>query len=215
MIQVLVVAASPIVRAGLLTMLTSNPELMLVGSISNIDSLGEEIQQLQPDVVLVDLGGNSESNWGKLLQLLEQQYLSAILVLTDELSAVSLGMVLRAGIRGILLDTSSEAEIIAAVEAIASGLVVLQPDAVENLLTKEASSIQPKATIPSQDSLTAREIEVLEMLGSGMGNKAIAKHLHISEHTVKFHLSSIFQKLGVATRTEAVSVGVRLGLILL
>lgn len=61
----------------------------------------------------------------------------------------------------------------------------------------------------------ATTLEVLEMLGSGMGNKAIAKHLQISEHTVKFHLSSIFQKLGVATRTEAVSLGVRLGLIML
>jgi DNA-binding NarL/FixJ family response regulator len=64
-------------------------------------------------------------------------------------------------------------------------------------------------------ALTPREIEVLQMLGSGLGNKAIAKKLNISEHTVKFHISSIFQKLDVSTRTEAATVGVRLGLIML
>jgi two-component system, NarL family, response regulator YdfI len=67
---------------------------------------------------------------------------------------------------------------------------------------------------PSAQILTSREIEVLVQIGAGLANKAIAQNLHISDHTVKFHISSIFQKLHVSTRTEAVKVGIGLGLIL-
>ncbi|NWF62258.1 MAG: response regulator transcription factor [Fischerella sp.] len=118
-------------------------------------------------------------------------------------------------IRGVLLNVCTESEIIATVEAVASGLVVLHPDAVEYLLNLPELSASNPALLNPVQALTPREIEVLDMLGSGLSNKAIAKRLQISEHTVKFHISSIFQKLGVSTRTEAVTVGVRLGLIML
>lgn len=213
MIQVMVVAASPVVRAGLLAVLTINPRLTVVGSASNLDAVLGEVGQLQPDVVLFDLGSNlQESVWEKLLLFQEEQYPAAIIVIVKELDSVNLEAALRSGVKGILADTSTELEIVAAVEALAAGLVVLHPDAVELLPFK--NSIPEKPLSPVQ-TLTPREIEVLEMLGSGMGNKAIATKLHISDHTVKFHVSSIFSKLGVSSRTEAVSVGVRLGLILL
>jgi two-component system, NarL family, response regulator YdfI len=86
---------------------------------------------------------------------------------------------------------------------------VIHPAAMEQF------NIQEKVAIDPVQILTAREVEVLIQIGSGLGNKAIAHHLHISEHTVKFHISSIFQKLDVATRTEAVTAGIRMGLILL
>ncbi|MGJ5634709.1 response regulator transcription factor [Nostoc sp. CALU 1950] len=148
--------------------------------------------------------------------LLEQQYALAMIVIVEELDNIDLETALRSGIRGILPSNSTESEIVAAVEAIAFGLVVLHPDAIELL------SIREKVVANPVQTLTPREIEVLGMLGSGLGNKAMsttgyayAKQLHISEHTVKFHLSSIFQKLSVSSRTEAVAVGVRLGLIML
>ena len=213
MIRVMVVAASPVVRAGLSAVLTSNPQLTVVGSASDLDALLREVQ-LQPDVVLLDLSSNlQQSVWEKLLSMQEQQYPSPIIALVDELDSINLEVALRSGVRGILPDTSTESEIIAAVEAIAFGLIVLHPDAVELLFLKE--SMREKVTLTPIQTLTPREIEVLEMLGSGLGNKAIAKRLHISDHTVKFHVSSIFGKLGVSSRTEAVTVGVRLGLIML
>jgi two-component system, NarL family, response regulator YdfI len=92
--------------------------------------------------------------------------------------------------------------------AIANGWLVIHPTAM-NLVTPEKTVINPVQI------LTAREIEVLIQIGAGLVNKAIAQNLHISEHTVKFHLSSIFQKLDVSTRTEAVTAGIRMGLILL
>jgi DNA-binding NarL/FixJ family response regulator len=213
MIRVMVVAASPVVRAGLSAVLTSNPKLTVVGSVSDLDALSREVQ-LQPDVVLLDLSSNlQQSVWEKLLLMQEEQYPLPILALADELDSINLEVALRSGVRGILPDTSTESEIMAAVEAIAFNLIVLHPDAVELLPLKE--SMREKVTLTPIQTLTPREIEVLEMLGSGLGNKAIAKRLHISDHTVKFHVSSIFGKLGVSSRTEAVTVGVRLGLIML
>lgn len=209
MIRVMVVATSPVVRAGLSAVVTSNPTLTVVGSASDLDVLTREVG-LQPDVVLLDLSGNlQQSVWEKLLLIQEEQYPLRIMVIVEELDSIDLEMALRSGVRGMLPSTSTESEIVAAVEAIAFGLVVLHPDFLELL------SIREKVVVNPVQTLTPREIEVLGMLGSGLGNKAIAKGLHISEHTVKFHLSSIFQKLGVSTRTEAVAVGVRLGLIML
>ncbi|MBN4002075.1 response regulator transcription factor [Nostoc sp. LPT] len=210
MIRVMVVATSPVVRAGLSTVVTTNPRLTVVGSASDLDVLASEVGQLQPDVVLVDLSGNfQQAVWEKLLIIQEQQYRLGIIVIVEELDSIDLETALRSGIRGILPSTSTESEIVAAVEAIAFGLLALHPDAAELL------SIREKVVANPVQTLTPREIEVLGMLGSGLGNKAIAKQLHISEHTVKFHLSSIFQKLNVSSRTEAVAVGVRLGLIML
>lgn len=215
MIRVLVVAASPVVRAGLSAVLTTNSKLIVVGTASDLDNLGGELEQLQPDVVLLDLGNNFQpSLWEKLLSL-QQQEPFVCLVLVDELDRIDLEAGLRGGVRGILPQTSTESEITAAVEAVAFGLMVLHPDAMESVLAFKSSNEREKIVATPVQTLTPREIEVLEMLGAGVGNKAIAKRLQISEHTVKFHVSSIFQKLGVSTRTEAVAVGVRLGLIML
>ena len=213
--RVFVIAASPVVRAGLSAVVASSPKLTVVGSASDVDALTTESEQLQPDVVLLDVSGNfQEFIWEKLLSSQQQQDLSAMIVLAD-VDSTDFEAALRAGIRGILPSTSTELEIVAAVEAIALGLVVLHSDTIESLFPLKESSVRQKATANPVQALTPREIEVLDMLGSGLGNKAIAKHLNISEHTVKFHVSSIFQKLSVSKRTEAVAVALRLGLIML
>ena len=103
-------------------------------------------------------------------------------------------------------------EIIAAVEAAATGLVVLHPEIIDFLLSRYSTVSSPTSPI---QALTPREMEILSMLALGLSNKNIAKKLQISEHTVKFHISSIFTKLGASSRTEAVTLGARLGLIML
>ncbi|ARV61671.1 helix-turn-helix transcriptional regulator [Nostocales cyanobacterium HT-58-2] len=216
MIRVFVVAASPVVRAGLSAVVTTSSKLTVVGDASDLDAFTREFEQLQPDVVLLDVSGSfQELVWEKLLAI-QQQDPYIIIVLADGLDSLDFEAALRAGVRGILPSTSTELEIVAAVEAIAvGGLVVLHSDTIESLLPLKGSSVPDKDKANPVQALTLREIEVLEMLGSGLSNKAIAKRLNISDHTVKFHVSSIFQKLGVSTRTEAVTVGVRLGLIML
>jgi two-component system, NarL family, response regulator YdfI len=211
MIGVMVVATSPVVRAGLAAVVGSaNSQMTVVGSAADLDTLTREIGQLQPDVVLLDLGSNPQSSiWEKLLLIQEEQYPVGFLMIVEEPESIDLEAAIRSGVKGILPDDCTESEIIAAAIAIAEGLVVLHPDFLELLPIREKVATTPVIT------LTPREIEVLQMLGSGLGNKAIAKHLQISEHTVKFHISSIFQKLAVSSRTEAVTFGVRLGLIML
>jgi two-component system, NarL family, response regulator YdfI len=216
-IRVMVVAAAPIIRSGLAAMLTTDQNMTVVGTIADLELLAPEVNRLRPEVILMDLGNfvgasslpDRPSIWEKLLSIQEVQDPIGIVVTIGDLESLDINGAMRAGVRGILPNNSSESQIIATVVAVSMGLVVLVPDAMELFY------IPGKVLENPGFSLTPREIEVLHGLGSGLGNKAIAYSLHISEHTVKFHISSIFQKLGVSTRTEAVTVGVRLGLILL
>ena len=115
------------------------------------------------------------------------------------------------GVRAVLPSDASAAEILAAIEAAAAGLAVIDPRDLEALLSAAA----PQPVAESATPLTARELEVLRMLAEGVANKTIAWKLSISEHTVKFHVAQILAKLNAGTRTEAVTVGIRKGLILL
>ena len=207
---VIVIAISPVIRMGLSAMLEDNRELTVVKSGSDIDSLTDEIIELQPDVVLLDW---NSSDFESISQ--SQQFISATIILLNELEDIDFKAILNARVKGILPQTSTESEIIAAVKAVASGLVVLHPEIINNLQLQTPTNLQPQIDIKFIQTLTPREIEILQMLTPGLSNKAIAKQLNISDHTVKFHVSSIFQKLNVSTRTEAVAVGVRLGLIML
>ena len=207
---VIVVAVSPVIRMGLSAMLDDNPELTVVKSGSDIGSFTDDIILLQPDVVLLDWNSNDFESISQ-----SQQFISATIILLNELEDIDFGAILNSGVKGILPQTSTESEIIAAVKAVASGLVVLHPEVIENLQLQKSTNLQQQTDIKSIQTLTPREIEILQMLTPGLSNKAIAKQLNISDHTVKFHVSSIFQKLNVSTRTEAVAVGVRLGLIML
>ena len=107
----------------------------------------------------------------------------------------------------------SPGQLAAALQAAASGLVVLHPAHFDSAVP--AASVAPRFLDELAEPLTPRESEVLQMLASGLGNKEIAAKLAISEHTVKFHVASILGKLGAASRTEAVSLGIRRGLVLL
>jgi two-component system, NarL family, response regulator YdfI len=209
-IRVLIVATAAIVRSGLAAMLALDRTIVVVGTTANLELLGSDVDRLRPDLILLDLGTEHRPDlWEKLLSIQESQDPIGIILTVANFDRLNINAAMGAGVRGILPDTSTEAELIAAVVAVARGLVVLDPGAIA-LFAAPATAV-----LTAGFSLTPREIEVLTRLGSGLGNKAIAHRLHISEHTVKFHISSIFQKLGVSTRTEAVTAGVRLGLILL
>jgi DNA-binding NarL/FixJ family response regulator len=118
---------------------------------------------------------------------------------------------LRLGVRAVLPRDASAGEILAAVDAAASGLALIDPRELEGLLAgAPAAAVAAEAPV-----LTPRELEVLRMMAEGAANKAIAFKLHISEHTAKFHVASILNKLNASTRAEAVAIGIRRGLILI
>ena len=137
----------------------------------------------------------------------------AVAFLADGMTPAASAEALRAGIRAALPGDISPGQLVAALQAVASGLLVLHPSHAEEGLA--AGSAPARALDELAESLTSRELEVLQMLAAGLSNKEIAARLNISEHTVKFHVASILGKLGAASRTEAVSLGIRRGLVLL
>ena len=175
-------------------------------------SLDEQIDTVQPDVLLVDLGAARVGAWLRDLGTLRLP--PGVVMLTDD-PRPALGVeLLRRGGRAVLPRHASNEEIVAAIEAVAAGLVVLHPEAMTSL--RSASLARPGAVAAVADQrLTAREIEILGLIAEGLGNKAIAARLRISDHTVKFHIASIFAKLSAGSRTEAVTIGVRQGLIMI
>ncbi len=211
MIRVLVAAASAVVRAGLEALILE-ADLMVIGSAPANGELAGPVEELQPDVVLIDLEGDAEEPVLNLLPLTSTLNTPAVVVLTEETTGSWVAETLRLGVRALLPRSATAGEIVAAVEAAAANLVTLHPDLLEPLLA--ALPTAPRASATNQP-LTPREVEVLGMLAEGLGNKTVARRLGISEHTVKFHVGSIFGKLNATSRTEAVMLGARQGLIML
>jgi len=114
----------------------------------------------------------------------------------------------------VLPRQAAPEEIVGAVEAAAAGLIALHPAAAESIWSLLPAPVRTTVA-PAGQALTPREIEVLGMMAEGLGNKTIARRLGISEHTVKFHVGSILTKLNASSRTEAVTLGARQGLIML
>jgi two-component system, NarL family, response regulator YdfI len=211
--RVLIAAASAIARAGLESLVaTAQDRITVVGSASDVASLAQSIEELQPDVVVLD--SETEETASRLLNLGREMPLPAIVVLAAQMDSAWIAGALRSGVRAVLPREASADGIIAAIEAVAAGFTVLPSDL--DLLQPETPTLPAHDPhLSTTDPLTPREIEVLGMIAEGLGNKAIALRLDISEHTVKFHVASILSKLGVSSRTEAVTVGIRQGLIML
>jgi two-component system, NarL family, response regulator YdfI len=214
-IRVLVAATSAIVRAGLEAMLAANPALTVLGSVPDLTALAQQVEGIQPDVLLLEVELHDEDTTAALLALAAEVRPPAIVVLTDDPHGAWMAEALRSGVRAILPRQAVAGEIVAAIEATVAGLVALHPDAVEALLLAASSATRLLPGSSQQQALTPREIEVLGMMAEGLGNKEIAWRLGLSEHTVKFHVSAIFAKLNATSRTEAVILGIRQGLILL
>lgn len=214
MTRVLIAAASAVVRAGLESLIAAHADLTVVGSASDVTALVGQIEELEPDVVVLDLDSETEETINALPSFGRETPAPAFVVLADDAHGSWVVEALRAGVRGVLPRGTSADGITAAVEAARAGLLVLHPDAVD-LLQSESTAIAHDVAASTTGVLTPREIEVLGMMAEGLGNKTIAHRLDISEHTVKFHVASIMSKLDASSRTEAVTVGIRRGLIML
>lgn len=200
MTRVLILASSPVVRAGLESLLRGTGAIEVVGSAANwSDYSGDD-----PDVVLADWETGDELS----TEISDGAPEAALVVMADDPGLSGIAEALRSGIRAVLSRNASASQIVAAIEAAAAGFVVLQPGDLDGLLVNP----QPDSLA---EPLTPREMEVLGMLSEGQSNKGIAHRLGISEHTVKFHVTSIMGKLQAGSRTEAVTQGIRRGLIML
>jgi NarL family two-component system response regulator YdfI len=199
-IRLLIAAPSAVMRAGLETLAGASADVDLVGSFPDLAA----VEDLHPDVVLTAIPLED-------IPPPVNGHVPALVLLTDESQPGWTADALRLGVRAMLSRDATASEILAAVEAAASGMAVLDPRELDALL-RAASAVH---TSGEAASVTARELEVLRMMADGAANKTIAWKLDISEHTVKFHVASILGKLHAASRTEAVTMGIRQGRILL
>jgi DNA-binding NarL/FixJ family response regulator len=192
MTRVGVITNSALLRAGLESV------VQVAGSAESLQSASD----LNADVIVVDW---SEEHTQELIEFVAES--PPVIVLAPDPQPPWLGEALRAGVRGVLPRDASLSEIAAAIEAAAAGLVVLHPESVD------AAAVRTTAAVATGEPLSPREVEVLKLVAEGSSNKAIAWRLKISEHTVKFHLNSILSKMRAGSRTEAVMLGLRRGLI--
>jgi two-component system, NarL family, nitrate/nitrite response regulator NarL len=199
-LRVVVVSPDPLARGGLAARVGSRPELLLAGEAAPSDA-PTLVAEAAPDAVLWDLGAGAGGADG-LAALGETP---AVALAGDEAQAAE---ALRGGARGVLGRDAVPAALAAAVAAAAHGLLVLAP-------ALAAGFVRPPDAPEPLGALTPREREVLAHLGEGLGNKAIAARLGISEHTAKFHVNAILGKLGVGSRAEAIVRAARMGLVVL
>jgi DNA-binding NarL/FixJ family response regulator len=206
MVRVFIVAATPVLRAGLRILLNS-PEIQVSGEAAELPTSptvfsGADVLLLANEDLpeeLASLLADSANNPG-------------LLVLSDQEKLIATLHALPLPGWGILPLEAPANELQAAVTAVAQGLVIMPRLMVKELLGQRLP-LETTGNRPLDEPLTGREQEVLELLSQGLSNKLIARRLQISENTVKFHVSSLYTKLDASSRAEAVSRGARLGLI--
>lgn len=202
-LRVLVVALDPLARMGLTALLDGQAGCEVVGQAAPDDELPYD----SFDVIVWDVGWDPAAALEALRAMLAEQAVPILILLPDESRAIEIW---GAGGRALLMRDTSGERIAAALTGLIEGLVILDPLLADALLPAADS-----ASVSLVEDLTPREREVLQLMAQGLANRAIALHLGISEHTVKFHVNAILSKLGAQSRTDAVVRASRLGLIIL
>lgn len=210
LIRILVADDHPIVRDGLVAVLSTQPDFEVVGEAADGRQVVEQALAFQPDVILLDLEMPEVDGVQALEQLRKLGQSVRAVVFTAFDTDERILSALRAGAKGYLLKGAPREELFNAVRVVHAGGSLLQPVVASRLLERFSEAV-PLMAAPEQ--LTPRELEVLVWVAQGHPNKEIAERLAISQRTVKFHVSSIMGKLGAANRTEAVALAVQHGLI--
>lgn len=240
MIKIVICAENPVTRAGLAAMAQA-AATEVIAQVSQLKALSRWLQSQRADLAVIELPVLSEVEIGELAQLLEalpaEETLPVLLLLDDWLDDCLddwpdgwpdgwqestaderrlIFQLLGTGMVSVLPMSVSAHQMRDAIAAITSGLTILHPEISEVLFAFNSSTFVPRERVPPlTEPLTPREIQVLNQLAGGLTNKAIASALIISEHTVKFHISAILSKLSASGRTEAVAIGIRLGIVML
>ena len=204
-IQILIADDHPVVREGLAGMLTGQADFAIAAMAADGTEAVALDARLQPDVILMDLRMPGLDGVGAIQAIKAQRPSANILVLTTYDSDADIVRAVEAGATGYLLKDTPREELFRAVRAASRGESVLAPAVAARLMTRMRA--------PAEEALSAREIEVLQLVSTGNSNREIGKALHISTATVKTHLIHIFDKLGVNDRTSAVTAALERGII--
>ncbi len=204
-IRLLIVDDHPVVREGLAGMLSGQLDFVVVGEAKDGSEAISMHETLQPDVTLMDLRMPGTDGVSAIQAIRGKRPSANILVLTTYDSDADIVRAIEAGATGYLLKDTPREELFRAVRSAARGESVLAPAVAARLMTRMRA--------PAEENLSAREIEVLQLVSKGNSNREIGRALHISTATVKTHLIHIFDKLGVADRTAAVTVALERGIL--
>lgn len=204
-IRVLVVDDHPVVRHGLLSLLRYEPGFVIAGDAADGEAAVAAVLAYDPDVVLLDLRLPRLNGVEVMLQARANGSKARFLVLTTYDSDNDIQRALAAGAKGYLLKDVSPDELIQAIRGVMHGKAALEPSVAARVLARSYDN--------HADELSTREIEVLHYLVRGDGNRAIALALHVSENTIKTHISHIFAKLDCQSRAEAVAIALQRGLV--
>jgi len=201
-IRVLTVDDHPLLREGVSAMIKSQPDMELVAEANNGRDGLERFRQHRPDITLMDLR-LPDMNGIDALKAIRAEFPDArIIILTTFEGDVEIQRALEAGARGYLLKSMTPRELLDGIRQVHAGKKRIPPEIVAHL-----------AEHLSDETLTSREVEVLQQIAGGNRNRDIAERLFISEETVKVHVKHVMEKLGASDRTEAVAIAIRRGII--
>jgi DNA-binding NarL/FixJ family response regulator len=208
-LRVLVASPNAIALGKVVFLLRSLSDFDVTSIAGSNEELPELLGQANADVIVLELDASAdETTFEHVIPDSVE-----IVVLISLASAALLKRIVAGGIKGILPHDVSAKELVEAIRAVAEGLIVLSPEFAALLATDDSDESVAELD-PMLEPLTPREQDVLSMMAEGLLNKEIADRLHISEHTVKFHVSSIMGKLDASSRTEAVMRGIRSGIVI-
>lgn len=203
-IRILAVDDHAVLRDGIAALVAHEPDMEMVGEAANGIEAVEAFRRLHPDVVLMDLQMPVKAGIDAMKEILAEAPGARIIVLTTYEGDVQAMRALKAGARAFLLKSSLRKELLDAIRLVYAGRRYVPAEIAQEIAIHAA-----------EEPLSARETAILEMVASGKANKVIAYELSLSEDTVKAHLRSIFSKLDVNDRTQAVTVAIRRGIITL
>ena len=209
-IKILIADDHPVVREGLVTMLSRENNIEVVGEAENGAEAIKKAGELGPDIILMDLRMPEVNGVEAMTQIKGTHPNINFIVLTTYDNDEYIFKGIEAGARAYLLKDSPREELFKAIEAVYRGESLIEPAIAGKVLDR---LVELSRQGSPQAELSSREIEVLKLIAQGTGNKAIASSLNISESTVKTHIQSIFQKLDVNDRTEAVTKALSKGII--
>lgn len=207
-IRILIVDDHTVVRNAMHLMLDLKPDLEVVGEAQDGFEAIEQTRMLQPDVILMDLEMPRMGGLEAITEIHREFPGVRILVLTSFVEDQKIAAAIQAGALNYLLKNSTPAELVHAIREVFLGHVNLSPDMARRLV---AGLQHPIPAIPPENALTDREDEILRLAAQGLSNPDISARLFISEGTVRFHMSNIFSKLQVTSRSQAILIALRRG----
>jgi len=198
-IRILIADDHPTLREGLRRLLEAEPDLQVIGEATNGVEVLHRVQELKPDIMLLDLKMPHKSGLEALSDL-KEVYTGKTLLFTAEIQPSQIVEAIHLGAHGVVFKDAATRLLIESVRTVMAGGYWVGTQSVPNLLEYLQSEI--KEANRKKFGLTARELEIVSTVVAGLSNKEIAQHFKLSEDTVKHHLSNIFDKLGVSTRLE-------------